>query len=230
MLLPLEDKGRFSLVAKAENMAKFPVHVHISEECLKARRALRRGVASLKQLTNLHFFHNALTIIPERNRIHYVGTNLGSVVGPVHYEDWASSWKLSLDTKKGLYGDNRKPVGGRSDGDAGGESDEDEEMVDAQDDVRPKFETPIVGAGRGSGHNRVGQVVEPVFWHQFPTNFYKDLMASYWAKSVIDLTPGGGLAAQAAMEMQIGYTGMVFTEEHRSLLVDRLTAPADPAV
>ena len=212
------------MVAKAENLLKFTVHVHIAEECLKTRRALTRGVASLRQLTGLHFFHNANTVIPEKKRVHYSGTNLGSVVGPVEYESWGSSWKLSLDTKKLMYAENRKPVGGRSDGTEIGDSEEDDDHFDDDSD-KPKFTTPVVGGGRGSGAQRGGQVVEPVFWHQLPSHFYKDLFVSYWGKTIIDLTAGGGLAAQAALELQLGYTGFAFTDEHRQLLTDRLTDP-----
>ena len=150
------------------------------------------------------------------------------MVGPVEYESWDHSWKLPIDTKKVLYAENRKAVGGRSDGteigDDDDDNDDDDDVADHESD-KPKFTIPVVGGGRGSGAQRAGQSVEPVFWHQLPGKFYKDLFLSYWGKTIIDLTAGGGLAAQAALELQIGYTGFAFTDEHRALLTDRLTDP-----
>ena len=127
-----------------------------------------------------------------------------------------------------MWGENRKAVGGRSDGTEIGDDDDDNDDDDDgadHDSEKPKFTTPVVGGGRGSGSQRAGQSVEPVFWHQLPTKFYKDLFVSYWGKTIIDLTAGGGLAAQAALELQLGYTGFAFTDEHRQLLTDRLTDP-----
>ena len=187
------------------------------------------GIANIKQLTSLHFFHTSATVIPEKNRRCYMGSNLGSVISDVTYEDWQSAWKLSLETKKSMYGpENRKPVGGRSDGQVFGMSDdlvvdeEAEEDDDMGDEDRPKFKVPVVGGGRGSG-SRSSAEVEPAFWFQMPIMFYTELMASYWAKQVIDCTPGSGNAALASLELQVAYLGISFNEAHRKLLTEHLT-------
>lgn len=183
------------------------------------------GIASIKQLTSLHFFHTSATVIPEKNRRCYMGSNLGSVISDVKYEDWQSAWKLSLETKKSMYGpENRKPVGGRSDGQVFGDDlvdEEAEEDDDMGDEDRPKFKVPVVGGGRGSG-SRSSAEVEPAFWFQMPMMFYTELMASYWAKQVIDCTPGSGNAALASLELQVAYLGISFNEAHRKLLTEHL--------
>lgn len=220
----VKEKGRFSVAAKAEQMSKHTVHIFWAEENLKQRRALtRRGVASLKQLSCLHYFHNVATCIPEVPRKFFPGSNQGSVLGPMHYEAWTDSWKLSLEAKKALYGpENRRPVGGRSDGTTPhGDDDEDDPEDDAQpmdDTWRPTFPMPLVGGGRGSGHGRPDGTLEPAFWHQLPVNFYKEVMVSTGASCVLDCTPGSGNAALAALDLQVGYLGICFNEEHRKLL------------
>ena len=221
--LLVKDKGRFGLVAKAENMMKLQINIYLSEDTLKQRRALTRGVGSLKQLTTLHLYHHANTTIPERGRTEYPGTNLGSVLGPVVYEDWSDSWKLSLNQKRSLYGEHRQAVGGRSDGTEPGDdddADDDEDCRAAQDDP-PVFSQPLVGAGRGHGA-RQGSAMEPAFWFQFPEKFYMEIISSFWAKKIIDLTPGSGCAAMGALHKQVGYLGLCFNDDHRRLLTDHL--------
>ena len=210
------------MVAKAENMMKLQINIYLSEETLKQRRALTRGVGSLKQLTALHLYHHANTIIPERARTEYPGSNLGSVLGPVAYEEWGDSWKLSLNQKRSIYGEHRAAVGGRSDGTEPGDdadADDDDDRV-AHDDP-PVFSQPLVGAGRGHGA-RPGSAVEPAFWFQFPEKFYMELISSFWAKKIIDLTPGSGCAAMGALNKQVGYLGVCFNDDHRRLLTEHL--------
>ena len=217
-------KGRFGVLSRAERLTKIITHLCLTEDSLKKRRCLTRGVASLRQLQSMHFFANQSTTIPEKGRIYYPGTNLGNVLTNVSFEDWQDAWKLTLDEKKALYGpENRKPVGGRSDGTVPGENEDDEsndELAKVED--APKFSVPaVVGAGRGSGL-RPGTEVEPVFWFQFPVCFFRELLSSCFAKQVIDFTPGSGNCALAALDHGTGYLGFCFNEEHRKQVLARL--------
>ena len=55
----------------------------------------------------------------------------------------------------------------------------------------------------------------PLFWQERkPTSFWKKLYGDLQARCVVDLTPGGGLAARAALELGIPYLGFTRTAEH----------------
>eukprot|EP00969_Alexandrium_andersonii_P261242 11549249-Alexandrium_andersonii.AAC.1 len=108
---------------------------------------------------------------------------------------------LVQDEKIRFYGENRRAVGGRSDGDdGGGVDDNDDEMDDMPGETdKPTFSIPLVSSGRGKpGRDKVA--VEPVAWHALPTDFYTEIVSSFYAKLVIDLTPGSGNFAIQALQ------------------------------
>ena len=49
--------------------------------------------------------------------------------------------------------------------------------------------------------------------------FYDNLLHDYFIKSVVDLTPGPGELAIAAMARGLGYVGLCMTEGHRDGLM-----------
>ena len=59
----VSGKGRWLQVSKYENLAKLTTHVLLSEDGLKERRSRVRGIGAIKQLTRLHAFMNADTVI-----------------------------------------------------------------------------------------------------------------------------------------------------------------------
>jgi len=166
---------------------------------------------------------NAQTIIPEQKRVHYPGTNLGNALTDVAYESWDTTWKLDLDDKKALYMENRVGVGGRSDGSVPGENDDGDDVVsEGEFPKAPTFNAPVIGGGRGSGHRPRTQV-EPTFWFQFPVCYFVEMLKGYFAKQVIDLTPGAGRCALAAMQCNMCYVGICFNESHRVHLMAHIT-------
>ena len=86
----VSGKGRWLQVSKYENLAKLTTHVLLSEDGLKERRSRVRGIGAIKQLTRLHAFMNADTVIPEKARVVFNGTNRGDVLGPVALENWVT--------------------------------------------------------------------------------------------------------------------------------------------
>jgi len=55
----------------------------------------------------------------------------------------------------------------------------------------------------------------PLFWQERkPTSFWKKLYGDLQARCVVDLTPGGGLAARAALDVGLPYLGFTRTAEH----------------
>lgn len=65
----------------------------------------------------------------------------------------------------------------------------------------------------------------PLYWQERkPAKLWRTIFEDLQARIVYDLTPGGGMAARAAMEMGITYTGVTRSQEHASWLsnvVDR---------
>ena len=160
--------------------------------CLKERRARTRGVVALKQLAGLHCFSNMDTVLATIERKVFTGTNSGDVLGPVSYVPWQDSWKQPCAEKRSLYGDNRRPVGGRAPGDDSDNKEEDEVGDDDDAEVDEPETPPTFGAA--------GMEEEPVFWWSMPSSYFEELIHSYHAKCIIDLSPGSGEFALAALQ------------------------------
>ena len=78
--------------------------------------------------------------------------------------------------------------------------------------------------GRASCVHSSGGV--PLFWQERkPAALWKRIFDDLSARSAVDLTPGGGLAARAAMEMGISYLGLARSAEQGQWL----TAACDRA-
>ena len=75
---------------------------------VQERRSKLRGFAVLKQLIGMHIYKINSTVIPQKERVKYGGTNLGDMLGPVKLEPWQHTWKLTPEAKNSLYGDNRR--------------------------------------------------------------------------------------------------------------------------
>ena len=104
------------------------------------------------------------------------------------------------DDKVKFYGENRRAVGGRSDGgDDGGDDDSQGETDLIQAEETPSFNIPVLSPGRGRpGRDKIA--VEPVAWNTFPPVFYKEIASSMYANKVLDLTPGAGNFALYCLE------------------------------
>ena len=59
---------------------------------------------------------NADTQIPEQPHVVYAGTTCGNVLGPVQLEEWSIAFKLPIELKHQVYGDDRRSLVGRTDG------------------------------------------------------------------------------------------------------------------
>ena len=108
----------------------------------------------------------------------------------------STEWCLPWQQKKALYGKKHLiAVGGKT------ETTEETEKPDM---------------------DRLGNKPEPVCFHSMPGAFYAELMHSFWAKMVIDLTPGDGRFAFEALKARVGYLGITFTAEHSQFLEEHL--------
>ena len=109
-------QGRINSVYHTYGVSKMITDLLLDEASLNMRRRKTRGIATLHQLNGIHMWTNEETIIPEPPRIHYSGTHMRDVLGPVSYDRWENSWKLPIDMKRKMDGAMRRPVGGRTDG------------------------------------------------------------------------------------------------------------------
>ena len=81
----------------------------------------------------------------------------------------------------------------------------------------------VGGQAGPRGHERRDENdTERVFHWGMPRNFFKAVFKGLFAKSCMDLTPGNGAAAEAALEVRVSYFGVCLTEKHRELLVARM--------
>ena len=97
------------------------------------------------------------------------------------------------------------PVGGRAPGEDATESETEEPGA-------PTPPRPPRGAGTS----------EPVAWHSMPELLWHEILCDFRVGAVIDLTPGDGPLAGAALHARIPYTGLVFTRRHADELLQRL--------
>lgn len=70
------------------------------EKSLADRRQRCKGVASIQQVENMYLISSGQLSLPERPRLHYAGSNLGNVVGPVVLQksEWTATVKDKRDT------------------------------------------------------------------------------------------------------------------------------------
>ena len=130
-----------------------------------------------------------------RQRWHFAGTNRGTVISNVELTPHSDTltWKATIKVKREIYGRaNRVAVGG-----AGPD--------DGKDEEEKGLNVPV-----------------PVFYHTPPRLLVEELMWSHDLQAVIDLTPGDGVWAMAAVRGRKPYVGIVFTQKHAHILQDFL--------
>ena len=64
--------------------------------------------------------------------------------------------------------------------------------------------------------------VELVFFMAQPREFYQAIIGGYFLKAILDLTPGNGACAEAALLEKVGYWGLCLSELHAQCLRERL--------
>ena len=86
------------------------------EKALAERRQRCKGVASIQQVENMYMISSGQLSLPDRPRLHYAGSNLGNVVGPVVLQK--SEWTATVkETRDNIYTKRfRPPVGKKTEG------------------------------------------------------------------------------------------------------------------
>ena len=157
-----------------------------------------RGVGSVTLDEGLLLVSRAPLSAPPKKFIEYLGSTAGSMIGPVMMP--SSRWTLSWPDKKKLYGPTNFLL-------VGGKLPEEQEAL-----VKPKAEVRSEGTR------------EAAFYHSFPAQFYSELIRAFPCYAIIDLTPGEGALAQAAIEHNVVYLGLPFNPSHEKMLMTRLDA------
>ena len=65
----------------------------------------------------------------------------------------------------------------------------------------------------------------PYFW-SFPSTVYEEIIHRFYAKIVIDITPGQGTFGEMCIKHRIGYFCVAFTEAHAQFLHNKFQASA----
>ena len=171
--------------------------VAYTEESLAVRRKRCRGTAALKQLEQCHIITPTVLKLPQRARKHYPGSTNGDLVQGVVLTKLQDEWQLPWQEKKRLYGKkNLIAVGGKTDGAAEGSK-------------------TVLG-------DRANNAPEPVCFWSLPPEWYDEVIHSFFAKLVLDLTPLDAKFALCALRNRVGYVGVAFNADHVKLMEDRL--------
>ena len=177
------------------NLVTDLLQIGYTEESLQARRKRTRGVTSLKQIEWCHVLSCQKLNLPSRPRRHYAGSSSGDLMSGVAVPPLEAEWKLSWRDKKLLYGKkNLIPVGGKTDG----------------------------GAEEPATMDRNKNLPEPVCFHNMPEQWYDELLHTYYAKLVLDLSPLDGRFALQCLRNRVGYVAICFNDDHVKFLQEYL--------
>ena len=166
-----------------------------TEESLSARRKLVRGTGSIKQIEWAHVIAHAKICLPSRPRKSYSGSSSGDLIQGIVLPEMSTEWHVSWKDKKTMLGGKKHLilVGGKTEG---------------------KDDSSVL--------RRVDTTMTPVSYHSMPLAFYEELMHTFFAKLVVDLSPLDAKFAWAALHSRIGYVGIAFNDEHAHMMEQRL--------
>ena len=183
------------------------IHLHLEPGSVTKRLEQVRGAA-------VHNTHETMNIcasqwpksLRSRSRRRYSGSTATHGLGPIVLPDVSSLWHVLRPVKEDMYGKRGLiPVGGRAPGEDATESETEEPGTPT-----PPHPPPSAGTS------------EPVAWHSMPELFWHEILCDFRVGAVIDLTPGDGPLAGAALHARIPYTGLVFARRHADELLRRL--------
>jgi hypothetical protein len=140
--------------------------------------------------------------LPRRAHAHFPGTNFSDQLGPAVVESWEDDSVFSLPRKE------KKSVMGRFKVEMGG-------PVDAGLSMTSKWKN---------------KETEPVFFHAKPFPVVDELIHSYFARAVVDMSVANGVWAYACMKRRIPYVGITCSDAHTDqvtqYLLDRIMKDA----
>ena len=182
--------------AEVLNFTSSTINVIYSEESMISnRKTLRNSTGGIRQSELAHMLSHSKVCLPERARKHYPGTTSGDTIMGVAAAEPDKEWTMSWADKKALFGKkNLIAVGGKTKG------------ASPDDVVERKTDSTQV----------------PVTHHGMPPAWYDELIHMFFCKAIVDLTPLDAKFAWQAVLNRVGYVGIAFTEEHKTMIYARL--------
>lgn len=175
----LTDKGLNSAFldenSKTVPKSKRVINISYHEEAVQDSK-VRKAVATLNQLERMYLFTATTLTLHERKRTIFAGSSRGNFLGPLMPQDRNRILTLPLSEKYIMYG----PTNRISD-----RGDRDSDMLDDNMEDENSAES------------------EQAFFHTMADSFYKELLHSYCAKSVIHLTAGDASLAFNCVECKV---------------------------
>jgi hypothetical protein len=127
-------------------------------------------------------------------------------------------WQVLWPLKKEIYGKTGLiAVGGKCPGE-----EDDDPAEDGPGEPEETEATQPAAAAAPIATPRNAGTREPVSWHAMPVVFWQEILFDFKVGAVIDLTPGDGMLALAALQARLPYTGLTYTKKHADLLMHRL--------
>ena len=77
-------------------------------------------------------------------------------------------------------------------------------------------------AAKCGRQKREHESIEPLMFHCWPQNIYEEFNHMFAVRTVLDLSPGCGMYAQACLRNSTGYVGFCWTPLHRARMEQRL--------
>ena len=190
-LFGTEDTGLFQ-------KNKREVTVVYTEESVKARyRKMLEGHIQQEEVI-LQFTKDPM-VLRGKPRLHFPGSNRGSILGPMPLEPYEEprTWMLTQLEKRPVFGKaNRVAVGGTG----------------------PATHPDEPGRAEAKGRAMVDKV-EPVFYHEHPFAVDEEMVHGHDAVGIICLTAGSGRYAVLACKNKIPCTLVAMTPAHKELVL-----------
>ena len=175
---------------KALPKQKKILYVMTTEDSERDTKERMSGVATLATMEINTLFSQKTISVPYKKRLHCGGSNVSDTLGPLHKPARSELWSIKQSLKSKYYGSALVEVGGKVDGDAGGDT-----------DPAPRS-TELV----------------PFCWHSKPTEYYDELMHAYNIISWWDLTASDTILLMMAVRRKFPYLGVCHTHDHAESL------------
>ena len=173
---------------------KAAVQILYDEDSINARKTRSRGLLNLCENMYVYTASAAGLDIPKKKRVHLPGSTHGLAIQGAAVPAYDSMFMLPRTEKSKVYGPHGKILAGGS-------------TPGAADVPRPEF----------------ANKAEPLTWHGSDIKLYEEILSSLSVKAVFDATAADATLARACMKLKIAYVGLVWTQDHRSMLTARLT-------
>ena len=162
----------------------------------RRRNQFQSGLARVPQSEWVHIVSDRKICLPSRKRLHYPGTTVGDLLSGLEVPAIEAEWHMPWGEKKAYYGKKLLvAVGGKT------------EVAPEDKEKATKTDKSMV----------------PTVHHLMPGKFYEEMVHTFFAKCVIDLTPLSGKFAWAALKAKVAYVGIVPTAAASAALKVRLT-------